>query len=448
MRLLMALPVVLAFMMLWQSCKANDLGSDVLIGALRWDEWYDRSPEATVLDQPKWKSRIPFFARKDARGRLQLDGDIEPVLAAESTYARAMGIDYFIFGFYPDTGSWKRSRSGALALNRALSSYLALSDNSDVRFAISLNQYFPTEDLGDVSETLANLISDPRYVRTQAGTAPLFVLGHDGLDLDRIFGSEQNAISVFREIRYRVEQRAHAKLTIILLHYEHEKADAARLKFGLDMLSTYSDFAPGEGEQAFDKCINHELALWRAAEMKGLPYLPNVTIGWDSRPRGDLDEASGKPRVKRAWCNPPTAVELKRLFDAAKLAAVRVKQPFSSILVYAWNEFTEGGWLAPTWGEEQTRMQDVRSAIGRNRVPHEVVLRFPDIIEPETCPVQMTAKPREGVLQRCSVFPAGVAPSWPCPPGTSVEHELVRGPTGLEAALWPGAWRMRFCRPS
>jgi hypothetical protein len=415
-------------------------------GAIRWDRWFAGSPEIPVLEQSKWHDRIPFFARRGQDGHLILDGDLENVAAAEVAYARGMGIDYFIFGFYPDTGSWGRSKKSAYELDRALISYLQLPDRLGVKFAISLNQLFPLEDIEDVTETIINLGSHPDYMRTNSGTLPLFLFAQDGLDFSKYFGSDDNARNLFARLRQAVETKLGAKLTIILLNSNYKQAEEARVRYGLDMLSTYTNYSPGEGQQSFESCVKHNAAVWASAIHEHLLYLPNVTIGWDSRPRGDYAVAQGQPPIKRSWCTPPTEPELIRLFDSAKKAAssIPLTAPFRSVIIYAWNEFTEGGWLLPTWDNSATS-DVIRRAINANKTMSDIRLQFPSSIEFGNCPIRSTDRPLESV-ESCMQAVNDRAPAWPCPPGTHLGQDFIRAPSGFEAKVSNGAWRVRICK--
>jgi len=438
---------LLALICSMASASGTDISTTASIkfGAIRWDRWYEDSPETRVLEQDKWHDRIPFFARRDRIGHLVLDGDLENTAAAEVAYARGMGIDYFIFGFYPDTGSWNRSRRTSAELDRALVSYLRLGDHLGVKFAVSLNQLFPVQDTPDVIETIVSLMKQPDYVRTDTGTLPLFLLAQDGSEVSRAFGSDEQARAVFSQLRAAVEKSVGAKLTIILMHYDYKQAEDARARYGLDMLSTYTNFSPGKGQQSFQSCIKHQANVWAAPLQQHLAYLPNITIGWDSRPRGDYAVAQGEPAVQRSWCGEPTQGELDQLFNSARAAAAQIpaEAPFHSIVVYAWNEFTEGGWLAPTW-DNPHRPDTVRRAIATNRPMDTIRLTFPEPVEFDECPIRSTGRSLKRIAdcRRAVLHPA---PPWPCPPGTGVGEERVRAPSGLEARVWNGGWRDRTC---
>jgi hypothetical protein len=442
----LALLTVLASLMLTAVVQAQ-VPDDIKIGAIRWDAWFEGAPDHKVLEQPEWSHRAPFFARYDADGKLHLDGDKEHVLHAEVAYARAIGVDYFIFGFYPDTGSWGRNTGTYLKLNRALSTYLRLPDRMGVKFAISLNQLFPLEDLTDIANSLAALAAHPDYIHTENGTLPVFVLAHDGLDWSRFFGSDDKARGAIETLRQVTRARTGKELTLVIQHYDPANAMDTARRYGLDMATAYTYSAPGKKavEITYDQCALHGRAMWAKAAANAVPYAPNVTLGWDDRPR--KSPAVNPNKLEQGpWCALPTPEPLKAHFAsaAAFVHGQSMVVPFRTITVYSWNEFAEGGWMAPNMAGGDDWLAMLRGAIGRSRKTEAVELTWPDEMDPKSCPVRTAEKPRAAVLAGCAVRPR-LAAGWPCPPGSQAKAETVRAPSGYESLLWGGAWRAKKC---
>lgn len=420
---------------------------DIAIGAIRWDAWYEGAPDSKVLEQPEWAHRAPFFARYDEAGRLHLDGDKEYVLHAEVAYARAIGIDYFIFGFYPDTGSWGRDITTHLKLNRALSSYLRLPDRMGVKFALSLNQLFPMSDVEEMANSVATFAAHPDYMRTQTGTVPVYVLAHDGFDWSKFFGSDDKAREAFQTIRRVTRERTGREITFIIMNYVSDKAMDVAKRYGLDMVTTYSSFAPGKGaiESAFDVCTRHGEAQWAKAAAAGVPYAPNITLGWDTRPR--LAPAVNPQKKEQGpWCGLPSRDVLQQHFaHAAEFVNKQVVAvPFRTITVYAWNEYTEGGWMAPSVTDADAWLGIQRAAIGRNRKLPAVELTWPDSMTPTACPLRTADKVRSQVAGKCT-GQVRTTQAWPCPTGTVSKSDTVRAPSGYESMVWSGGWSVRVC---
>lgn len=433
-----ALAVVLA------SAAAAQVPEGIPIGALRWDAWFEGAPDQKVFEQPEWRHRAPFFARWDETGKLHLDGDMEHVLHAEVAYARAIGLDYFVFGFYPDTGSWGRDINFSLKLDRALRSYLNLPDRMGVKFALSLNQLFPQNDIEDIADSFSTFIAHPDYMRTDQGRAPVYILSHFGNDWSKAFGSDDKARKAIETLRLKAHERAAVELIFIIMYYEPEKAFETARRYGLDMASTYSNFAPGQGavERPFAACARHGEALWQRAMAAKVPYVPNVTLGWDDRPRHAHTVNQGGI-VQGSWCGRPDPVTLAAHFEqAAKFAAdPNAAFPFRSILIYAWNEWAEGGWMAPNISDGSQRLALLYNAIGRKRRIPPIELAWPDAPVPKECSPRTANKPPSPSCRNDLATGA----EWPCPPSMKVKPVTIRAPSGFESLLWPGGWRHKLC---
>ena len=419
----------------------------VLIGALRWDNWTAQSTELKVVEQPEWKNRVPFFAQRGEDGRLAIAGDLENVLSAEVAYAYSAGIDYFVFGFYPETTAWGRNTSESVSLNRALETYLQLPDRRGVRFAISLNQSFPQQDVDDISKSIGSFVSNKDYVRTPSGVAPIFVFskGWSG-----VYGSDEAAKQVVQRIKDTVYKQSGVKLLFILEYPDPAAAAEQARKSGMDMTTAYATFAPGQpGAHAFKDCVANSSAYWQRSTKANFPFIPNVTLGWDPRPRDSIRLGEGKDAQVKTWCGAAHKEDVSTLVRSAmQLAATGgASAQFRSVLVYAWNEFTEGGWLAPTWTDGLANLEAFRAATGRKRTLAQVDLTWPEMSTGNQCPVRTGDRQRNEVVRSCpSKISATGAPPWPCPPGTVASSQRVRAPTGLETLYWPGLWTEQSCR--
>ncbi|MBR0673539.1 glycoside hydrolase family 71/99 protein [Neoroseomonas soli] len=428
---------VLALLLALGGARAQD----VPVGAIRWDDWLPDSPDVALLRLPQWQSRVPFHAARDAGGTLRINGALENVLAAENAYARAGGLDYFVFGLYPETGSWGRAPARHLGLNRALATFLRLPDRGGMRFAVSLNQSFPQDDFADVEETLAQLVANPDYIRAPDGTAPVFLFGHEPESWSRSLGTAERFRDAFAALREAVHRRSGVRLLAIFLHANPQRGAELARALGMDMLSAYVVPA-GSGGRAlpYADCVGRMRAHWQALAATGLPFLPNLTTGWDYRPRmqarGQRTDAPASPN----WCEPPRPGELGATLRGAMQAAT---SDFRSVLVYGWNEFTEGGWLSPTWAEGTARLAEFRQVLGAREAPREVVLTWPEYgVTAPACALRSTGRNREATLRACGR--TGAEP-WPCPPGMTVRDDALRAPSGMEALWHDGAWAVRRC---
>jgi hypothetical protein len=430
-----------------RSAEAIGVHGDVLIGAIRWDAWFEGGRDVALLRPDRFADRIPFYARPGVNpgDPPVIDGTTEHVMNAELAYARSIGVDYFLFGFYPETGSWNRDRAAHQALNRALQTYLRMQQTYGVRFAVSLNQTFPRSDAPEFIERLSAFVSRNEYIRAADGTVPVFLFDSGRGSWSRTYGSADAGRDLLDTLRRGVETATGQRIVFVLLHPNPVAGQAEAASLGIPYVSAYSNFAPSDGGAvSFERCAAHGRGVWERATRAGVTYLPNVTLGWDTRPRAAPDET---PARRRTWCLPPDRASLATAFaDAARIAGER-DRTLKTVLVYAWNEFTEGGWMVPTWAAGADGVAILREAIGRRPTLPEIELTWPTHIRLDACPVRTGGLARANVTSRCTADSGPPVADWPCPPGTVTGDDRLRAPTGLEHRLWSGAWMTRRCLP-
>ena len=137
-------------------------------------------------------------------------------------------------------------------------------------------------------------------------------------------------------------------------------------------MSSLPDFARRceAGEWLFDYAELPAAFLARYDEMAAspLPYIPNVTTGWDSTPRCRLDEPwpwrrYGYPYQPSLTNNTPDIFRAA-LAQAKKRAEEDPKKP-GAVYINGWNEYTEGTYLIPNNFDSDGFLRAVASVFGR-----------------------------------------------------------------------------------
>jgi hypothetical protein len=134
-------------------------------------------------------------------------------------------------------------------------------------------------------------------------------------------------------------------------HYDRYTPDEL-VELGLDSVGTYGwgDHMPrDQGSRIpYDRWVRENELRWAdQGRMQRLPYVPTVTVGWDSTTRVHQDD----PMVIGDWPHLPVVVD--RSADAFVRSVARavareehIEGP-GVVIVNAWNEWTEGSYLEP-----------------------------------------------------------------------------------------------------
>jgi hypothetical protein len=108
---------------------------------------------------------------------------------------------------------------------------------------------------------------------------------------------------------------------------------------------------------------------WQEMSAKRLPYIPNVTTGWDSTPRCRLDEpypwhALDYPYTMSFTNNTPEA--FREILSEAKTHAVNDPKKPGAVYINGWNEYTEGTYLLPNNFDADGALRAINAVFGRS----------------------------------------------------------------------------------
>lgn len=348
-------------------------------------------------------------------------GGEQNTVDAENAYGYAAGLDYWIFGYYIDTGSYGRSISEARNLDKALRTFVSLPDRRGMKFAIQINQAAPREDTKYLENVVASYVRDRDYLRLEDGTAPLFVFTLS--QWKAVLGTDVRVNEYFTKFTAGIKASAGIELKLIAVGGSVDLMRPYLKPNGPFSISTTYAHAPKCCAVAipYEGCAATNREFWQGEQNTGLPFLPNVTMGWDWRPIiPHPDQMYDRKIQNPSWCeqgNPDQWIKVLR--DAIEVGKHSAQQAgFSGVVIYAWNELSEGGWLVPTRKEGTARLEALASALSRHRQIGDIALRFP--------------ASSDGY-------------EWPCPPGLSGAVKPTT-PSSDELRVHAGPWLERSCK--
>ena len=307
------------------------------VGAIRWDAWSGGAVTSQVeqtLSPEKHRSRLPWFAQVDASGRAHIDASANGVMEQEIAYAKTAGLDYWAFLTYPE----------ADPMSAALTRYLRSPRRGDLGFCLILHQTFsvPADRWAAERDRALTLLKEPGYQRVD-GRPLVFAF-----DVKTEHPTVKKRFDEFRE----AAKSAGLDPYFVYMGWHPQRDYQRHAAEGFAAVSAYAH--PG-AEPVFWKYIDaFEKHSWANALTHQIPYIPLVTTGWDKRPRQDHPvtwEKNPGYASQQTWPATATPAELAAHLGRA-IAFVKANPsvcPANTVIVYAWNEHDEGGWLCPTW---------------------------------------------------------------------------------------------------
>jgi len=344
-----------------------------------WTEW-----ELVKAAKPRWKGhalpRTPLWGYTDEADPKQMGQKI----AAAADH----GVDAFIFDWY-----WYNDGP---YLQRGLDEgYLGAKNRSRVKFALM----WANHDWTDIHPR--KLTEDPRVLypgeisRKTFDRATAHVIKHyfaqtsywrlddcpyfSIYDLPRLissFGGIKATARALKQFRLRTRQAGHRDLHLNLVLWQHGILAGERsipvspkmlTEFGFDSITSYvwihhvplKPFPVMPYQKVCDQYLKY--ADRTARRFRGMPYFPNVTMGWDASPRTlqtDRHLDVGYPFMGAMSGNTPA--NFKRALQAVRrwLKDRPANQQIATI--NAWNEWTEGSYLEPDTEQRLGYLEAIR----------------------------------------------------------------------------------------
>ena len=326
-----------------------------VVGAIRWDAWTGGEVTAQVersLGPPKYHSRLPWFAKVGEDGRVRIDGGGQPVMDQEIAFAAAAGLDYWAFLLYPEGAS----------MSRSLKNYLSSAQRGRMNFCLILHNSFgvPEAQWPRERDRAVALLAERGY-QTVLGRRPLVYAFWDKFPARR-----------FAEFQ-RAAQAAGISPYCVWMGWNPASDFRTASANGFHAVSAY---AYGSAEAAFaGLCQAVEKQYWQNALAARAPYIPLVTTGWDKQPRKDNPVSWEAGQAYHQQAVFPAAASPQEITSHLERAIRFVRAnpdvcAANAIIIYAWNEHDEGGWLAPTWtpggGTNTTRLDAVGRVLKRD----------------------------------------------------------------------------------
>lgn len=327
-----------------------------LVGAIRWDAWTGGAVTDIVqrtLGPEKFHARLPWFAEVSGDQQVKIAGGRQIIMETEIAFAARAGLDYWAFLLYPESD----------VMSVSLQHYLKSQRRKDIQFCVILHNAMKVSDDQWPRELqrLIQLIKEPGYVRVLNGRPLVFEF--DGLTI----GAGQQRFDEFRAAAKKENLNPYC----VFMGWNPVSDWAAQSCRGFDAVSHYaraSDLPPDFAGLVRE----NEEWWWQPSAKEQIPYIPLVTTGWNKEPRKDnpvpweVGHGYLNQTVFIPSANPDEiAQHLRRGLDFVR------KNPQTchakAVIMYAWNEHDEGGWLAPTWtpqGRPDTsRLDAIRSVL-------------------------------------------------------------------------------------
>ena len=357
-----SLTIAAVVILLVAGCFARE--PRIVAGAIRWDAWHGKRSAVgqaveSSLGPAKWHSRLPFFARVDGDDSVAIDGATQAVLDSEIAYARQARLDYWAFLLY-QPGS---------AMNLPLAHYVSSRKKRGLQFCLILeqSQWTSADAARPQFEQVAELMARREYQTVLDQRPLLYIIAAEPGSPS--WGSRR-AREAVDELRVHIGRKGVREPYVVILDWRPAHSSALRQTVNADAIGAYAFQRDGK-DAPYSQLASETEGFWEECKQTGSAVVPIVMSGWDRRPRVE------RPVFWETWQQPGAGLEkfyrkasLDELTSHLRRAVQwvdsnRMAAAARAILIYAWNENDEGGWLVPTLGDGTSRLKAVRTALRR-----------------------------------------------------------------------------------
>ncbi|MFK7691622.1 carbohydrate binding domain-containing protein [Paenibacillus sp. HJGM_3] len=326
--------------------------SKTAVGAIRWDMWGSTdnpldfgSQTQKTLSPEKYHFRLPWYASVTGTNEAHIPQYTQEIMDQEIQYAKKAGIDYWAFVMYESP--------------TARDLYLSSAHKDDVKWTAILGAS------GYSFDNYAWLVSQFKTSNYQK------VL--NDRPLVYVWNTNKRYVD---ELRSEAHKQGTAEPYIVIMG---TNAKTMRLMQG-DALSQYTNF--GSNGSPYSTLIKNDKNNWNLLADYGAQVIPTVTTGWDPRPR--IDTPVWTSYGENQWAQTATPQEIaENLKNALEWNDSHRSSSFpNAVLMYAWNENDEGGWIIPTLGADgqpdTSRLDAIESVLRPDLAPPTIAIGAPE----------------------------------------------------------------------
>ncbi len=318
---------------------------DFQVGAYYFDGWSGKHALADDPAEP-WAKNVPRTVTKrmveEFSDREPVWGwrdDSQAIMERQIDLAADNGIKFFAFCWYwrDSNGPINTSAIEKWSAHISMYLYLKAKNKNRIKFCLLVANHQGAEikgkeNWGKATEYWMKYFKDPQYVKVD-GKPLVIIFRPDGIENESIARMQETAVKMgLKGLSIAGHRNTDGKEFTYRTHY-----------------NVIPGYTGGAEEHKYIELTNAQKEQWGGT--KEQPYIPTVIVGWDKRP---WERKTGN---SQGWYYPDHTPEQfkNHLLDAISwMNDNPVLTPKERlVIVYAWNELGEGGYLVPTKGDPE-----------------------------------------------------------------------------------------------
>lgn len=340
----------------FQRKPLHEQNNNIYLGAYYFNGWSGKTNKNHL---PK-KLTDSFSEREPVWGWLTATPS---AIQSQIDLAADAGLSFFSFCWYFNP----KDREHMNALNQATHLYLTATNKERLKFCLLIVNHKGAEigptQWSQFTDSLLPYLKEKQYVRMDGKPVIIF---YSLESLVQNFGSELAVKQAFQQLKQRCKEEGIGEIEIAASVSPARKGFALAKALEIEAITGYNyapiGFIKGKKSAPIDSLIQAHVRVWNACAASQIPYIPCLTLNWDPRPWATANNNYEKSSYYTGYSS-------KSVYKAVTLLKNWMQQHPESLMsnrmaiVYAWNEYGEGGWLTPGKHSKDNPLDGLKQAL-------------------------------------------------------------------------------------
>lgn len=353
---------VLAILFLIMAASTPAFASErYFVGVYYFAGWWREHPNKYFEESADWREKFP--ERRPTLGAYNEQATMDREIDAASSH----GVSFFQILWYWQGNRPTTRESHQEKLNVAVDQFMHSPSADKMKFTVEYVNHPPFGITSDADweqscRAWCAIMKHPSYLRIDG--RPVFKIHGLHFFLEQMGGLDGTREHI--QILRHIARESGLNDPLISAGITSGPMPAAKAAEPYDFLTTYMDVPnvpPRKELYPYATLLKLATDLWsNAASNSSKPYVPYIPAGWDPRPWGD-PRASFEMPDRTQWVEALRSAR-KAMDDHERLSIPSRGGRTKMLLIYAWNEFGEGGIVAPTAGRGDMMLQGILDVFG------------------------------------------------------------------------------------
>lgn len=360
--------------------EQDDASDDILVGVAYFAGWHEEEPSENKWIKYPWSEpeKIDFTKKGNPQwaGREPLLGkyNVQATMDAEIAAAAAYGVDFFCILWYYWNNAPETKQASIKRLNRGLEQYLASPNKNKMKFMMEAcnadGHLSVTSEAGwdSIATVFVDVAKDPAYLRIDG--RPVFKIHSPGRFYTQLNSDISRCQNVIQNFRQKAKNAGLGDIVIAVGTYGNGKISNGHnyTNYGIDCTMQYAGLPETnvlpKGHYPYSELTDYVESIRDLRKFDALNWVPYIMSGWDASPWGGENRSTFDFPTREQWNSELNAIKDDLLTSPSLGFPKKDGTTQKAFTIYAWNEFGEGGIVAPTVGEQYMKLEEIKKVFG------------------------------------------------------------------------------------